>query len=79
MGANTFRRGPHPKWVPMGPKFITKKILTSSDTPNPRYGHLRQPQNAHFPLPAGKRGSSFNNSNRVERGENDDLLGEKTM
>ena len=24
MGANTFRSGPHPKWVPMGPKLITK-------------------------------------------------------
>ena len=26
MCANTFRRAPHPKWVPMGPNFVTKKF-----------------------------------------------------
>ena len=46
VGANTFRSGAHPKWTTIGPKSITKKILTSSDTPNPSYVQLSPPKKA---------------------------------
>ena len=55
VGANTFRSGPHPKWVPMGPKSITKKNLTSSDTPNPSYVQLSPPKKATY-RPCGEKG-----------------------
>ena len=48
--ANTFRRAPHPMWVLMAHTFVTKKILTSPDTPNPRYAQLSQLKKATFPL-----------------------------
>ena len=60
MGANTFRRGPHPKWVPMGPKFITKKKFDLLGHPKPKIRPFESTQKGAFIPPVGKRGSSFN-------------------
>jgi len=52
VGTNTFRHGPHSKWVSMGQKSVTKKnILTSSDIPTPSYVQKSPPKNLTFPPP----------------------------
>ena len=61
-GCKYFSARAAPQVGPNGSKVHNKKNLTSSDTPNRRYSHLSQPQNAHFFPPVGKRGSSFKNS-----------------
>ena len=60
MGTNTFRSGPHHKWVPMGPKFTTTKNFDPLGHPNPKICPIESTKKGDIiPPPVGKRGSSF--------------------